>query len=125
LKFLIDNALSPVLAKKLQEAGYDALHVRDIGLASATDDEIFTYALRENRIIVSADTDFGTILSLQQQSKPSLILFRRSTRKPERQAEVLKENLPSLEEFLNKGSVAVFEDRRIRIRQLPIGSSTE
>lgn len=114
-----------MLAKKLQEAGYDALHVRDIGLASATDDEIFTYALRENRIIVSADTDFGTILSLQQQSKPSLILFRRSTRKPERQAEVLKENLPSLEEFLNKGSVAVFEDRRIRIRQLPIGSSTE
>jgi predicted nuclease of predicted toxin-antitoxin system len=44
VKFLIDNALSPVLAEHLKTAGHDALHVRDYGLQAAGDDEIFDRA---------------------------------------------------------------------------------
>jgi predicted nuclease of predicted toxin-antitoxin system len=41
VKFLIDNALSPVIAERLQAAGHDAKHVRDYELQAASDDEIF------------------------------------------------------------------------------------
>lgn len=61
MKFIIDNALSPILAEKLRKANYDAIHVRDFGLASASDKEIFEFATIENRIIISADTDFGIL----------------------------------------------------------------
>ncbi len=121
MRLLIDNALSPKVAALLAEAGYEVLHVRDIGMQAAADEEIMARAFSENRIIVSADTAFGTLLAARRTSKPSFVLLRCSIRRPDELAAMLVANLPSLTEILLKGAIAVIEDHRIRIRQLPIG----
>jgi len=78
------------------------------------------WLMQNNRIIVSADTDFGTLLTLRECSKPSFILFRVSDKRPSNLLVQLITNLERFNEELEKGAVIVIEDKRIRVRNLPI-----
>ncbi len=126
MRFLVDNALSPILATLLEQAGHDALHVRTIELHRSEDLVIFERAAAEDRIVVSADTDFGTLLATRSAQKPSVIQFRGpGSRKPEALALAILSNLPQLVDALQSGSIVTFEPSRVRVRALPINVEPE
>jgi predicted nuclease of predicted toxin-antitoxin system len=121
MRFLVDNALSPAVAEGLRLAGHDAVHVRDLGMAAAADDVILDHALIDDRVIVSADTDFGTILAMRGGKKPSVVQFRGDTpdRAPD-QVSLIIQNLGTFEGDLSTGAIVTIEPNRIRIRPLPL-----
>ena len=121
MRFLVDNALSPMISELLNAAGHDAIHVREVGMQTAPDEVLFDFSASEKRVLVSSDTDFGALLALREAEKPSFVLFRGGPRRPEQQADVLLRNLERIRDALVEGAVVVFEPGRIRIRKLPIG----
>lgn len=125
MRFLVDNALSPVLATLLEQGTHDALHVRSIGLHRSDDVVIFDRAAAEDRVVVSADTDFGALLATRSARKPSVIQFRgRGSRQPAALASAIISNLPQLADALQSGSIVTFEPSRVRVRALPINTTS-
>lgn len=123
MRFLIDDALSPAVARLLSESGHEAAHVRDYSLQAADDPIIMACAEKEDRILVSADTDFAALLAVTRKPKPSVILFREPdvVRARDYVSRIL-ESLPLVECELRAGCVVVFRHGRIRVRTLPLGA---
>ncbi|MGH3770245.1 MAG: DUF5615 family PIN-like protein [Pseudonocardiaceae bacterium] len=64
MRFLVDANLSPRVAARLCDGGCEASHVQDHGLLNADDEKILHYALDTGHVIISADSDFATMLAL-------------------------------------------------------------
>lgn len=121
MRLLLDENLPVFLADLLHGAGWDAVHVRNLGMAAASDSEILARAVRDERVLVSADTDFGTLLAASRSAGPSVVLLRiGSGRRAGQLAALLKANLPPLHEDLHDGAMIVITDQRVRVRRLPI-----
>ena len=92
-------------------------------MQAARDELVLARALDEDRILVSADTDFGTLLATLEADRPSFILFRDADlTSAEDYARVLVPSLALLEPELASGCVAVFRSGRLRVSPLPITS---
>jgi len=121
VKFLIDNNLSPLLADALKAAGHDAVHLRDLGMQAATDHAVLEHARADERILVSADTDFGGLLARSGASTPSVILIRRlAGRRAAEQAAIILANLDQVAEDLTAGAIVVLHEDSLRVRRLPM-----
>jgi len=121
VKFLLDQNQPPVLARLLSGVGHDAIHVRDVGLSRSTDPEVLERAAAENRVLISADTDFGELLARSGQSAPSILLLRRQDQRPAAELfQLISINLAAVHDDLDNGAIVVFDDTRIRVRNLPI-----
>lgn len=59
MKFVIDQQLPPALARWLEDRGHSAEHVFYIGLGDALDGAIWDYAVANDAVVLTKDTDFA------------------------------------------------------------------
>ena len=120
MRFLVDVSLSWRVAEGLAEAGHEAIHVGDLKLLGAADLRVMEAAASTDRVLISADTDFGELLAVGRHPGPSVIILRRVSHRPEVQTELLLANLDGMEESLAAGAVVVLSAQHVRFRLLPI-----
>ena len=121
MKLLVDEHLSIRVAAMLRGAGHDAVHVTAVGLGSTNDEVILRAAADDGSIIVTADADFGTLLALRGDHRPSVLMLRSSDHlTPEQQAELIVLAVGRVESELEQGAIASVTPERIRLRTLPI-----
>jgi predicted nuclease of predicted toxin-antitoxin system len=87
---------------------------------AADDSLILERAAEEERVVVSADSDFAMLLAILRRNTPSFILFREpEIVRAEDYASRIVACLPVLHRELLSGCVVVFRRGRIRVRSLP------
>ena len=120
MKFIADIHISPQTVESLAERGYIINRVNEFISFNAKDEEILDLALREESTSITQDLDFSSLLAKRGMSKPSVITLRINIVKPDRVTKILEMVLPQIESELNRGSIVIVEEDRIRIRKLPI-----
>ena len=61
-KFLTDENMPPRAVAWLQKQGFDVFDIKSEGLGGTSDEDILPIAEAQNRVIVTQDSDLGTIL---------------------------------------------------------------
>lgn len=122
MRFLADVGVSRTSAGELRQRGHDVVHLSEERLHRLPDDEILRLAQREQRVILTFDLDFGDLLAAGAFSLPSVIIFRLQDQTPASVTPRLLNLIAERERDLEEGSIVIVEDRRYRLRHLPIQS---
>ena len=72
-RLVLDQGVPRDATTRLRGLGYECIHVGEIGMGKAADDEILAWSLGKNAIVVTLDADFHTILAVTGASGPSVI----------------------------------------------------
>ena len=122
MKLLLDQGLPRSSALLLREGGIDTLHVGEIGLAAAADNEILRRGRQEGRVVVTLDADFHSLLAFSKAVSPSVIRIRIEGLTGQVAANVIKEAVLRSKEDLENGALVTVQPGRIRIRRLPLSA---
>jgi predicted nuclease of predicted toxin-antitoxin system len=120
MRALLDQGLAPRAAALLRAAGWDAIHVAEIGLQRADDVDILKVARQEDRVCITLDHDFHRHLALAQSTGPSVVFIRVEGLGAEGQAALIRRVWEICSEALNQGSAVTVDSRAVRIRKLPL-----
>ena len=120
LRFLADIGISPASVTYLHTLGFDAVHLVEQGLQRMSDAEIIDKASTEERVILTHDLDFGTLMAASSKALPSVVIFRLANMAPTNVNTYLQLLIRDHSEKLRSGAIISISETAIRTRLLPI-----
>jgi predicted nuclease of predicted toxin-antitoxin system len=108
MKLLFDQNISFRIISKLKSVFPDSVQVREIGLENSTDKEIWSYAKRNEYVIVTFDSDFYDF-SLVWGSPPKIVLIKSHNQTTNYIAEILIDQEQTIRRFSEDDTIACLE----------------
>ena len=116
MRFLVDESAGSTLVGYLRQSGHDVLSVAE-AMPGAPDEEGLARAVREGRILVTNDKDFGTLVFRGGWAPAGVLLLRLQDERPARRVQVLASVLEHFGDRL-AGHFIVATERGVRVRPL-------
>ena len=120
MRLLLDQGLPRSAVLQLKNAGIEAAHVGDRGLATASDSKILDVGRQEGCVVVTLDADFHALLALSGVTGPSVIRIRIEGLRAVDLATLLLDVLKVCRDDLMKGAMVSVTESGVRIRILPL-----
>ena len=114
MNFLLDVNASGALASWLIELGHDVIQVSEKNLRMS-DDEILSWAVREQRIIVMTDNDFEEMIWRQGKSHCGVLRLENVPRSSKKA--LLQDALDNHSRDLESGSIVIALSTKFRVRK--------
>jgi predicted nuclease of predicted toxin-antitoxin system len=106
LLFLIDAQLPPSLAEALRQAGCRAVHVIDLGLLAATDQQIWDEAISRSAVLVTKDRDFP-IRRAASNDGPTILWVRVGNMSNRKLIELALQALPAIIDAIERDEAVI------------------
>lgn len=116
-RLLADENISPKVTAFLRENGCNILDVKEEGRQGESDELLLQSAYREQRFILTHDSDFGTLAVNQGQPCYGIVYLRLKNLNRSNVIKIFRQILRQNIE-INPGSILVVKKSRIRIRQV-------
>jgi predicted nuclease of predicted toxin-antitoxin system len=114
MKFLLDVcASSRALRRLLTDLGHDVLSALEVD-PRAADEMLLALALREARVLVTEDKDFGELIYVRRLPHPCIIRF--GEMRVAEKVTAMRELLTRHTEAMREGALIVVTQRQVRIR---------
>mgnify|MGYP004702495573 CR=1 FL=1 len=120
---VLDQGVPRDAAGRLRDLGYECIHVGEVGMSAAGDEEILGLARGKNAIIVTLDADFHAILAVSGAPGPSVIRIRNQGLRAMEIADCVRLVSTRLESDLIAGSLVTVKSKKTTCHRLPIGCS--
>jgi predicted nuclease of predicted toxin-antitoxin system len=117
MDFVADESCARPVIQALREAGHDVVAVAEIA-RGATDDQVLELALKEKRVLITEDRDFGELVYARGRSSSGVILVRFPSRARRAKSATVIEAVSRLGSRL-RDAFAVVEPGRVRISSRP------
>lgn len=121
MRWLLDQGVPRSASARLKDWSDDAIHVGDIGMAAASDSAIIERALLEDRINVTRDADFHSLIATSGAAKPTVIRIREEGLKGDAVAALVLRIGRRFRADLEAGCVVTYSGGNVRLRALPLG----
>jgi predicted nuclease of predicted toxin-antitoxin system len=118
MRFLIDADLPRSTGALIRRYGHEAVDVRDIGLRTAKDSQIASYAQSEGFCLVTGDFDFADVRNYPPGKYRGLVVLKLPRKANSSVILNLLETFLQQEELVSRmtGKLAIVEFGRVRIR---------
>jgi predicted nuclease of predicted toxin-antitoxin system len=117
MRWLADECISAPLVEALRGAGHDVIYATEV-FQSAKDRALLTYAMRERRLLLTEDKDFGELVfGPQTLASTGVVLMRIADELSHLAWPRLQAAIERFGESLF-GHFVVVEDTRFRVRAL-------
>ena len=120
MKILVDMNLSPEWLGVLEQAGWEASHWSTVGSPTAPDTDLLAWARQHGWVLLTQDLDFAELLYHTQAGTPSVVLLRLRNELDSAQQARVCTLLRTATATLETGALLVIDERRARLRRLPI-----
>ena len=117
MRFKLDENLPVQLKRLFTESGHDAVTILDQGMGGATDSDVASVCLAENRILVTQDMDFADIRTYPPRQHPGIVVIRLASQTRDDLLQIGERLIEALSNSSPQGQLWIVEDSRLRIRE--------